>query len=130
MPGRLSNKVCIITGAGSLKGIGAATARRWASEEPLALILVGRKPEGITELAAEINKIKPGLAVTFVAEASSEKDTENCVKFAMEKYGRLDVFFANAGHGGTSLDMTSLVTMTAEEMRETMEVCLTFGRVW
>ena len=121
-PGRLSGKCCVITGCGSLKGIGAATAKRWALEGPLALVLVGRKPEGITELAEEINKSNPGVAVTFIADAASESDTKKLVDFCLEKFGRLDVFFANAGHGGTNLDTTSIVDMTAAEFKETLEV--------
>ncbi|NUS01056.1 MAG: SDR family NAD(P)-dependent oxidoreductase, partial [Nonomuraea sp.] len=48
---RLKGKVALITGAGT--GIGAATARRFAAEGA-AVMLTGRRPEPLAEVAAEL----------------------------------------------------------------------------
>ncbi|KAI9021274.1 hypothetical protein DFJ74DRAFT_672469 [Hyaloraphidium curvatum] len=119
--GRLDGKVAVITGCGHPSGIGAASARRFADENPRALVVVGRRPEGIKELAEEIR----GVGVDcehFIADAASEPDTERLVAHCLEKWGRLDVFFANAGHGGTNLDKVSLTGMDLSDFQETLNV--------
>ena len=86
----LQDKVVIITGASS--GIGAATARAMA---PLGcrLVLVARSAEKLEALAAEL-KTETLVRPTDVADAAAVKVM---VDHAVERFGRVDVMFANAG---------------------------------
>ena len=90
-------KTFLITGASS--GIGEATARR-AAEAGYRLVLAARSTEKLDALAHELD----GLAVT--CDVTEWADQEAMVRTALERYGRLDVVFANAGmrteHGFTT----------------------------
>ncbi len=86
----LAGKVVIITGASS--GIGAATARALA---PLGcrLVLVARSGEKLEALAAELDT-ETLVAPTDVADAAA---VQAMVDRAVDRFGRVDVMFANAG---------------------------------
>jgi NAD(P)-dependent dehydrogenase (short-subunit alcohol dehydrogenase family) len=92
MSGRLSGKVAIITGAGS--GIGRASAKLFASEG--AKVVLGDKTTAVHETAAEIGDA----AVALEIDAGVEADVQKLVATALEKFGRLDIAFANAGVSG------------------------------
>lgn len=62
------SQIAIIIGAGSRHGIGGAMARR-VSAEGLRPVLVGRTPERLERLAAEL----PGDPVTVVADVTTEE---------------------------------------------------------
>ncbi len=81
-------KVFLITGASS--GIGEATARH-AAGAGYKVVLAARSTQKIEVLAAELG----GLAIT--CDVSEWTDQEAMVKQTLERYGRLDVAFANAG---------------------------------
>lgn len=83
MSGRLQDKVCIITGAGS--GIGRATADRFTDE-------------GAQVVAADID---PSLeSVSHRLDVARETDTIELVRAVVGEYGRVDVLFNNAGIAG------------------------------
>lgn len=90
MADRLKGKVAIITGATS--GIGEATARRFA-EEGAIVVLAGRSVEKGEALAKEL-----GTAAIFQrADVMREADIAALVDTAMQRLGRVDVLFNNAG---------------------------------
>ncbi|KAH9895235.1 NAD-P-binding protein [Cubamyces lactineus] len=96
--GRLSGKVCVITGVGSLKGIGRATAILFAHEGARHLYLSDFDPTNLPNLKETIQKSYPDVKVTTVqADAADETAVSNLCKQALQDEGRLDVFFANAG---------------------------------
>ena len=86
----LDGKVVIITGASS--GIGAATARAMA---PLGsrLVLGARSPERLENLAAELDT-ETLVAAADVADAEA---VQAMVERTIDRFGRVDVMFANAG---------------------------------
>ncbi|HXR36426.1 MAG TPA: SDR family NAD(P)-dependent oxidoreductase, partial [Candidatus Binataceae bacterium] len=89
---RLANKVCLITGGGS--GIGAACAKTYA-REGAAVVIVDRNLEGAQRVAGEIHQAG-GRAEPLEANVGRTADIEAMVKFALDKFGRLDVLHNNA----------------------------------
>lgn len=91
---KLKGKVAIITGGSG--GIGAATARAFI-EQGARVMLVDRDEAKLRPIIAELG---PN-ADYCVADVASEADTEHFVRATLDKLGRLDVLFANAGIEGT-----------------------------
>jgi NADP-dependent 3-hydroxy acid dehydrogenase YdfG len=86
--------VLVITGASS--GIGAATARR-AVEFDYRVVLAARSQEKLDALAEELGGPEHALAVR--CDVTSWEDQQALVATTLERFGRMDVFFANAGFG-------------------------------
>jgi NAD(P)-dependent dehydrogenase (short-subunit alcohol dehydrogenase family) len=92
MAGLLEGKVAVITGAAS--GIGAATARLFIAEGAsvvLADIQDARGEKMVEELGPK--------ASFHHADVTDEGQIRGAVERAVEKYGRLDCMFNNAGRG-------------------------------
>ena len=90
---RLQDKVAIVTGASA--GIGRATAKLFAQEG--AKVVVGaRRQAELDTLVAEI-VADGGQAVALAGDVQSEAYAEALVALAVERFGRLDVAFNNAG---------------------------------
>ncbi|WP_409189277.1 SDR family NAD(P)-dependent oxidoreductase [Bradyrhizobium sp. RDM4] len=108
---RLANKTAFITGGNS--GIGLATARLFVAEGARVAI-TGRNKETLEKAAKELG---PN-AIAVVADATDVAATEAAIKQAVEKFGKLDVVFANAGVpdqtpvGGTALETFEKVIRT------------------
>ncbi|BAI73997.1 3-oxoacyl-[acyl-carrier-protein] reductase (plasmid) [Azospirillum sp. B510] len=88
----LSNKVCVITGAASRRGIGRATAKLFALHGARAIIL-DLDGSQAAEAAAELGEAHRGLACDVT-------DREACFTAAarvVEEFGRIDVLVNNAG---------------------------------
>jgi NAD(P)-dependent dehydrogenase (short-subunit alcohol dehydrogenase family) len=88
MPGRLENKVAVITGAAS--GIGRETARRFA-EEGAKVVVADLADEPGKQAAEEVG----GLYVR--ANVTDPDDVQRMYREASEHFGGIDVLFNNAG---------------------------------
>ena len=75
---RLSNKVCLVTGAS--RGIGRASALALA-QEGAAVAAVARTKSDLDELTRTI-EAKGGRAKSIVCDATSSSDVRSCVKQA------------------------------------------------
>ena len=90
----MADRVFLITGASS--GIGAATARH-AVEAGYRVVLAARSADRLSELADELGGADRALAVR--CDVTEFADQEAMVARALERFGRIDVAFANAGFG-------------------------------
>lgn len=90
---RLDGRVAVITGGGS--GIGAATAKRLASEGA-ACVIVGRRRERLDEVVAEITS-RDGRALAFDADVRTAEASTAIVAAAVDWGGRLDIVVNAAG---------------------------------
>ncbi|WP_429842594.1 SDR family NAD(P)-dependent oxidoreductase [Brevibacillus sp. FIR094] len=89
---RLENKVAIVTGGAS--GIGETTVRLFA-KEGANIVIADFSPRG-NELAEELNQA--GFDALFVkTDVTKEDEVKNMVSATVEKYGKVDILFANAG---------------------------------
>ncbi|TWD84082.1 NADP-dependent 3-hydroxy acid dehydrogenase YdfG [Kribbella amoyensis] len=86
----MSGKVVLVTGAS--RGIGAAVARRLASEGD-KLALVGLEPEELRQVAEECGPD----AGWWEADVTDLASLQAAVDAVVERYGRIDVVVANAG---------------------------------
>lgn len=90
---RLKGKIAIVTGASS--GIGRATAKLFAEEGATVVVAARRRPE-LDALVSEIAQ-RGGTAEACAGDVQSEEFAQTLVSIAMERYGRLDIAFNNAG---------------------------------
>ena len=90
---RLRDKVAIVTGAGS--GIGAAAAVAMAAEG--ARVLVADVNEAGAKTTVQRIEGAGGQAIALTADVTRAADNQALVERATAAWGRLDVFFANAG---------------------------------
>jgi NADP-dependent 3-hydroxy acid dehydrogenase YdfG len=86
--------VFLITGASS--GIGEATARR-AAEAGYRVVLAARSADRLTALASELGGDERALVAP--CDVTEWDQQEAMVSAALDRFGRLDVAFANAGFG-------------------------------
>ena len=129
----LKGKVAIVTGSGRAKGLGEAMAKRLAAEGAKVIVHdlgkagdrfapahgIGTASE-VDQRVAEI-RAAGGIAEAFTGDLRVEADVEALVAFAVEKFGRLDIFINNAGVGYL---FGPLVDMTADEWDTVLDVNL------
>ena len=110
---RFTGKSIIVTGAGS--GIGRAAAKLFASEG--GQVIVADKTDGADETAAMI--VAAGdVAHAVQIDAGNEDDVIRTIALAVEKFGGLDVMFANAGiSGGMANIFDTDVALITEVLR-------------
>jgi NAD(P)-dependent dehydrogenase (short-subunit alcohol dehydrogenase family) len=114
---QFTDKVALVTGANS--GIGEATARLFA-QEGAKVALLGRSEK-------ELNQVTEGFkqagynVIPVVADISDAQQMQQAIQQTVEKWGRLDIVFANAGINGV---WASLEELTAEDWDQTLGVNL------
>ncbi|XP_019182019.1 PREDICTED: (-)-isopiperitenol/(-)-carveol dehydrogenase, mitochondrial-like [Ipomoea nil] len=94
---KLQGKVVIVTGGAS--GIGEATARLFADHGTRAVVIADIQDEKGVAVAEAIGLEK----CSFVkCDVSDEEQVKAMVDWTVQKYGRLDVMFSNAGTASPS----------------------------
>ncbi|KAF7197283.1 3-oxoacyl-[acyl-carrier-protein] reductase FabG [Pseudocercospora fuligena] len=117
---RMQGKVCIITGGNSPLGIGRATAHHYANNGAKAIFLCDLSTDYLEVHKREIEGKYPGTEVFGrKVDAGKEENVKKVVDEALERFGRLDVFFANAG---ISVTMKSVLESEAEDFMDVMRV--------
>jgi len=88
-----SGKVALVTGGTS--GIGKSTAIEFACAGA-KVVLTGRREKEGAQVVAEIKKLG-GEAAFVRADVAKDADVKRMVDFTVDKFGRLDIAFNNAG---------------------------------
>ncbi|MEP7185049.1 MAG: SDR family oxidoreductase [Rhodanobacter sp.] len=88
-----NERVMLITGAST--GIGAAVARQAASQG-FRLVLLARSQDRLDALYEELS----GEVLVVPTDVTSHEQLSSAVRSATERFGSIDVVFANAGTGG------------------------------
>jgi NAD(P)-dependent dehydrogenase (short-subunit alcohol dehydrogenase family) len=111
------DKVVIVTGASS--GIGRATALAFAQEGAKVIVSDIKEEEGLA-FVEEIKKAK-GEAFFIKCDVSSEEQVKNLIDKTIEKYGRLDCAYNNAGVEGSP---STTVECSTENWDKTININL------
>ena len=106
--GKFSNKVVWITGASS--GIGRATALRFARENA-TLVLTALEPDLLQDVRSECLSVGAPAVTTLPYDLSQIDGLPKLAEDALQAYGRIDVFYNNAGisQRGTTVEVDMAV---------------------
>ncbi|KAH1494297.1 hypothetical protein LV164_001456 [Aspergillus fumigatus] len=117
---RVKDKVVIVTGANSPAGIGRASAHQYAHNGAKAVYLCDFTDTHLETHKREIESLYSGVDVQIrVFDAAEEDAVKAVVDDAIARYGRLDIFFANAGIVGQNKLFTDV---TGDEFARTLRV--------
>ncbi|CRL22516.1 Short-chain dehydrogenase/reductase SDR [Penicillium camemberti] len=95
---RVKDKVVIVTGANSPNGIGRASAHQFANNGAKAVYICDFSDTHLATHKRELESLYPNVDIHVRSfDAAEEKALSGVIDEAVSKYGRLDVFFANAG---------------------------------
>ncbi|MEN9944473.1 MAG: hypothetical protein RLY18_431 [Pseudomonadota bacterium] len=109
---RLRNKVALITGAA--KGIGFATAKRFA-EEGAKVMLADLNEAAVMEAVGQLKHAEP-----YVLDVTDRASIQRAVDSIIAKHGRIDILINNAG----ITQDARLVKMTEEQFDAVIDVNL------
>jgi NAD(P)-dependent dehydrogenase (short-subunit alcohol dehydrogenase family) len=96
---KLKDKVAIVTGAASPRGMGYATALKFAEEGANVVV---------TDLASNLERLEKTAAtlqseriesMAIAVDVTDEKQIEHCVRQVADTLGGIDILFNNAGIG-------------------------------
>ena len=121
MPGRLKDKVAIVTGAGS-RGPGIGNGKAAAilfAREGARVLCVDAKPENAEETVKLIAQ-EGGEAAVFAADVARKADCDGMVGAAIDRWGAVDILQNNVGIESRK----SLFEVTEEEWDRVMAVDL------
>lgn len=90
----LNDKVAVITGGSG--GIGQAMARAFLAQGARAVVIADLDDQRVRTSAAEIG------CDGFACDVTDEAQVKALIDFALDKYGRVDLYCSNAGASGSA----------------------------
>lgn len=114
----INNKVALITGGS--KGIGYGVAEILMAEG-MKVAITSRSQKSADEAAAKLNKSGKGEAFGIECDVRDYESQKESVTKTVEKFGQIDLLFANAGLG----HFASIEDMTPEQWNEVIDTNLT-----
>ena len=109
--GKLEGKVALVTGGNS--GIGLASAKLFA-EEGASVIITGRRADAVDDAVSQIGHD----AIGFVGDVTDLDAHDRLVELIVSRFGKLDVYFANAG----VITLTNFQDATTDIFDETFAI--------
>lgn len=116
---RYAGKIAIVTGAGS--GIGRATAIQLV-REGACIGLFDLVNERTSVLERQLNRMREGCALAIDVDTSDPERMEEAVRRTLERFGGLDMVFANAGINGV---VGPIEDLSLSDWEQTLRVNLT-----
>lgn len=110
---RLDGKAAVITGGAG--GIGKETAKLFL-QEGAKVVLVDLFDEALEKAKNELSSF--GEVLTVRTDVTKEEDVKNYVKVAYEHFGKIDVFFNNAGIEGKVQPITEITVEDFEKVQK------------
>lgn len=105
----LEGKVCLITGGAGSIGLASARLLR---QHGAQIALVDRDPQALSAAAASLG---PDVLI-LTADVASEAETARYVAATVDRFGRIDVLFSNAGNFCTVAPIESYPTETFDSV--------------
>ncbi len=115
MPGRLKNKVAIVTGGGT--GIGRGIAKLFA-REGARVVICGRTGRTLQRTVKAMTDAV-GRASYVICDVSKADQVAKMVEEAVRRYGKLDILVNNAG---ISLSGKTILELTEEEWQRAFDI--------
>jgi NAD(P)-dependent dehydrogenase (short-subunit alcohol dehydrogenase family) len=106
--------IAIVTGGGT--GVGAACAAALAGAG-WTVAVVGRRPGPLDELAARVDGVH-----AFRADITDPDAVDRTFQEVVDRFGRLDLLFNNAGRGGSTVQIDEV---DVDEWREVVDLNVT-----
>jgi 3-oxoacyl-[acyl-carrier protein] reductase len=121
--GRLEGKIALITGAGSPRGIGFATAKIFAEEG--ATLAITSTTSRINERVDELKSLKTSV-IPYIADLTSPEQTNRMISEILKAFGRIDILVNNAGIApiGSPVERKQFADQTKEEWDRKLDINL------
>ncbi|MFD1446423.1 SDR family oxidoreductase [Oceanobacillus profundus] len=97
---KLKGKTAVVTGASS--GIGVAIAKQLANEGA-DVVLAARRKDKLEQVVKEINSLGKGKALAVSTDVSQQNNVDTMVDYAVEAFGKIDIYVNNAGLVGDGI---------------------------